>query len=134
MSLSVIEKIQEIQRKAEEEIKSFRRQAVAEIVHRMASLKEELKMLEGQYAGLTGRSLVEEEAPAVRANRRRLSNDEKAALVEKLREILAGNPTGVSMGELVKQTGESVGAVRKAVASLKTKTTGAKATTRYFLK
>lgn len=134
MSQSVIDKIQEIQRRAEEEIKAFRRQAVAEIVGRMSALKEELKALETQYAELTGKPVAVAEASVAKATRKRLSGDEKAALVETLRAILARNPNGVSMGELVKEAGESVGAVRKAVASLKTKTTGAKATTRYFLK
>lgn len=134
MSQSVIKKIQEIQRRAEEEIRAFRRQAVAEIVGRITALKEELKTLETQYAELTGKPVAATEAPVAKATRKRLSSGEKAALAEKLREILARNPTGVSMGELVKEAGESVGAVRKAVAGLKTKTTGAKATTRYFLK
>ncbi len=134
MSQSVIQKIQEIQRRAEEEIKAFRRQAVAEILARITSLKEELQTLETQYAELTGKPMAVAEVPAGKVTRKRLSAVEKAALGEKLRGILARNPSGVSMGELVKEAGESVGAVRKALAGLKTKTTGTKATTRYFLK
>lgn len=134
MSQSVIEKIQEIQRKAEEEIQTFRRQAVTEIVSRMSALKAELAVLETQFAELTGKPVAAVEASAGKSTRKRLSGDEKAALAEKLRAILSQNPNGVSMGELVKEAGESVGAVRHAVATLKTKTTGTRATTRYFLK
>lgn len=134
MSQSVIEKIQEIQRKAEEEIQTFRRQAVTEIVSRMSALKAELAVLETQFAELTGKPVAAVGAPSGKSTRKRLSGDEKAALAEKLRAILSQNPNGVSMGELVKEAGESVGAVRNAVATLKTKTTGTRATTRYFLK
>lgn len=135
MSISTIDRINEIQQKASQEIADLRQQAAAEILARVAALRGELDSLAVQYAALTEKPLPgADTALEEKKSRRRLSTDEKAALVETVRNILAAKPQGAKMSEIVSEAGESVAAVRDALSRIKTKTTGAKATTRYFLK
>jgi transcriptional regulator with XRE-family HTH domain len=138
VSSPAIKRIAEIKSKADAEIAALRQEAISEIVKRLSEVKQEIRTLKGQYAQLTGKPLpgassssaVNEDKPA----RKRLSPDEKEALVETVRGVLAANPNGISMGELVRNSGESIGAVREALSKVQTKTTGAKSGTRYFLR
>jgi uncharacterized small protein (DUF1192 family) len=135
---SAVAKIAEIRRKAEDEIKVLRIQAVQEIAERISTIRQELGNLEAQYAQLTGKAFPagangshhESAAPG----RRRRSAEEKASLSETVRGLLAAHPAGVAMRELVRATRTSVSAVREALAKIQTKTTGQKSGTRYFLK
>jgi transcriptional regulator with XRE-family HTH domain len=138
VSSPAIQRIAEIQSKADAEIAALRQQAISEIVRRLSEVNQEIRTLEAQYAQLTGKSLPSyagySEANGAKPTRKRLSPDEKAALVETVRDILAANPSGISMGELVRNAAESLSAVREALSKVQTKTTGQKAGTRYFLK
>lgn len=132
MSQTALEKIKEIQEKADKEIASLKAKAVSEIVQKIAAAKATLAALEEEYKELTGKDLKGEK---VEGKRRRLSSEEKAALVESVKAILKGNKEGVKISAIVSQTGEPISAVRTALASIKeVKTTGNKASTLYFLK
>jgi len=138
MGISAVDRIADIQRKAEEEIQALRQQAVTEVVKRLSDVKQEIHALEGQYAQLTGKPFPTEAGHSsnngAKSARKRLSAEEKAALVETVRGILAANPSGVSMGELVRTSGVSAGTVREALSKVQHKTTGARGGTRYFLR
>lgn len=54
---SALEKIQQIQAKADQEIKQLKEQAVSEVVRRLSEAKQLVKDLEAQYTGLTGKNL-----------------------------------------------------------------------------
>ena len=103
----------EIHRRADSEIASLRQQAASELVRRLKVVKQEIKTLEAQYAQLTGKPFPVESSSNrsedAKPARKRLPPEEKAALVETVREILATNPNGTAIGELVWNTGESVG-------------------------
>ncbi|TSA33862.1 MAG: hypothetical protein D4R65_07065 [Verrucomicrobiaceae bacterium] len=74
---------------------------------------------------------------AIKSNpviRRRLTNDEKASLVIKIAGIIKAATDGISMGRIVKITGESTSAVCDPISQVKgIAKTGSKATTPYFL-
>lgn len=132
MSQTALSQIKAIQEKAEKEIAALKAKAVSELVQKISAAKATLSALEDEYKELTGKDLKGEK---VEGKRRRLSSEEKAGLVETIKSILKGNREGVKMSAIVAQTGESVTAVRAAVASIKeVKTTGNKASTLYFLK
>jgi len=132
MSLSAIQKIAAIQDKANKEIEALKQEAISELVKKMAAVKGELAALQAEYESLTGKPAKEGKTGG---NRKRLSADEKAALLLRVSEIIKNARDGISMGEIVKQAGESVSAVREAVKAVKgVKQTGAKASTLYFLK
>jgi hypothetical protein len=132
MSLSALEKIAAIEAEAKTKIDALKSEAVSELVKRISAVKSELAALETEYADLTGKTLKGEK---VGITRKRLSADEKAALVITVGEIIRGKPEGISMGDIVRSAGQSVSAVREAVAQVKgLKKTGNKASTLYFSK
>lgn len=55
MSLTALEKIREIQSKAEQEIRGLRQQAVTEVVRKLSEAKSLVKTLEAEYSALTGK-------------------------------------------------------------------------------
>jgi hypothetical protein len=57
MALSALEKIQEIQARAEQEIKELRQQAISEVVRKLSEAKALVKEYEAQYTQLTGKNL-----------------------------------------------------------------------------
>ncbi len=57
MALTAIEKIQEIQAKADQEIRELKQQAISEVVRRLSEAKELVRELESQYTALTGKDL-----------------------------------------------------------------------------
>jgi len=57
MALSALEKIQEIQARAEQEIKELRQQAISEVVRKLSEAKALVKEYETQYTQLTGKNL-----------------------------------------------------------------------------
>jgi hypothetical protein len=77
MAISALEKIQEIQTRAEQEIAELRQQAVSEVVRRLAEAKSLVRDLEEQYTQLTGKNLKGEPvaAPKSRPRRAELSNE-----------------------------------------------------------
>lgn len=86
--------------------------------------------LERQYEELTGKTVRGEAAP-----RKRLSKEQKEALVITVGEIIKASKDGISMGDIVKQAGETVSAVREAVHQVQgLKKTGNKASTLYLVK
>jgi len=132
MANSIIEKIREIEEEAKKKIDALRSEAISEIAKKISEKKSELDELEAEYLKLTGRNIhgQKPEAP-----RKRLSSAEKAALVGTVEEIIKSAKDGIGMGDIVKQAGESVSAVRAAVKLVKgIKSTGAKASTLYFVK
>jgi|GEM_PF-5278867 hypothetical protein len=69
MALTALEKIQEIQARAEQEIKELRQQAISEVVRKLAEAKALVKELEAQYTQLTGKNLKGESVDASRPAR-----------------------------------------------------------------
>lgn len=73
MALSALEKIQEIQARAEQEIKELRQQAISEVVRKLSEAKALVKEYETQYTQLTGKNLrgesVESSSPSAKAPR-----------------------------------------------------------------
>lgn len=131
MSLSALEKIQAIQDKANKEIEALKAEAVSELAKKIAAVKGELSALQAEYEELTGKPAKEGKQ---RGTRKRLSAEEKAALVGSVTKIIKSAPGGISFGEVAKQAGESDSAVREAIKSVKgIKSTGARATTKYFI-
>jgi hypothetical protein len=132
MSDSILDKIQEIEEEAKRKIDALRSGAISEIAKKISEKKSELAALEIEYTRLTGKTLTGEKAPVTR---KRLTAQEKAALVETVSSILAKSPNGIAMRDIVAQAGESVSAVRDALKQVKgIRTTGAKASTLYFAK
>jgi predicted nucleic acid-binding Zn-ribbon protein len=132
MSQTALDQIKAIQEKADKEIAALKAKAVSEIVQKISAAKATLAALEEEYKELTGKDLKGEK---VEGKRRRLSSEEKAALIETVKTILRGHKQGVKISAIVSQTGEPVSAVRGALASIKeVKTTGSRASTLYFLK
>ena len=132
MAQTALEKIAAIQDKANKEIETLKAEAVSELVKRINGVKSELSALEAEYASLTGKTLKGEKAGGTR---RRLSKEEKEALVATVSAIIKGAKEGIKMGDIVKAAGESDSAVRDAVKAVKgIKTTGNKASTLYFAK
>lgn len=133
---TALEKINEIQERANAEILQLRREAVSEVVKKISETKATLAELEAQYIALTGKDLRGESAAAPEAKRRtRMSPDDKATLVDSIKGLLKGKKTGVPMRDILSQTGVSVGQARAALAEIKEiRTTGNKASTLYFLR
>jgi flagellar biosynthesis chaperone FliJ len=132
MASSALEKIQAIQDKASKEIEALKSEAISDVVRKLSEAKSVVSDLERQYEELTGKTVKGEKAGVTR---KRLSKEQKEALVITVGEIIKGAINGTSMGEIVKQAGESASAVRQAVSEVKgLKKTGAKASTLYFVK
>ena len=130
MALPALEKIQEIQDRANKEIEALKSEAVSEIAKKLSEAKSVVLDLERQYEELTGKTVKGERAEV---SRKRLSKEQKAALVIAVTEIIKSSKDGVSMGTLVKKTGESASAVRDSVSQVQGLTkTGNKASTLYF--
>ena len=128
--MSALEKIQAIQNRANREIESLKSEAVSDVVKRLSEAKAAVADLERQYEELTGKTVRGEQAP-----RKRLSKEQKDALVIRVGEIIQASKDGISMGDIVKQAGEAVSAVRDAVQQVQgLKKTGNKATTLYLVK
>ena len=105
-------------------------EAVSDVVKRLSEAKSAVADLERQYEELTGKTVRGETAP-----RKRLSKDQKDALVITVGEIIKVSKGGISMGDIVKQAGEPVSAVREAVHQVQgLKKTGNKSTTLYLVK
>lgn len=85
MALSALEKIQEIQARAEQEIKELRQQAISEIVRKLSEAKALVKEYEAQYTQLTGKNLKGESvdspssAKAPRAAKADISSEQELA-------------------------------------------------------
>jgi len=132
MTASAIEKIQAIQDRANREIEALKSEAVSDVVKRLSEAKSAVADLERQYEELTGKTVRGEKAGG---GRKRLSKEQKEALVITVGEIIKSANGGISMGDIVKRAGEAVSAVREAVHQVKgIKTTGSKATTLYLVK
>jgi flagellar biosynthesis chaperone FliJ len=132
MASSALEKIQAIQDKANKEIESLKAEAVSDVVRKLSEAKTVVSDLERQYEELTGRTVRGEKAGV---SRKRLSKEQKEALLITVGEIIKAASEGISMGEIVRKAGESVSAVRDAVTHVKgLKKTGSKASTLYFAK
>ena len=130
MLSSALEIIQAIQDRANKEIESLKAEALSDVVKKLSAAKSAVADLERQYEELTGKTVRGEKVA-----RKRLSNEQKASLVIRVGEIIQVSKDGISMGDIVKQAGEPVSAVRVAVHQVKgLKRTGSKATTLYFVK
>lgn len=81
MGLTALEKIQEIQAKADQEIRELRQQAISEVVRRLSEAKALVKELENQYTQLTGKNLKGEtvEAAKPKSNKAEISNEQELA-------------------------------------------------------
>lgn len=132
MAQTALEKIAAIEAEAKAKIDTLKAEAASELVKRISAVKSELAALQAEYETLTGKPAKEGKAGG---SRKRLSADEKAALVITVSEIIRKAKEGISMGQIVQQAGESVSAVREAVKAVKgVKKSGAKASTLYFVK
>ena len=132
MALPALEKIQAIQERANKEIEALKSEAVSEIAKKLSEAKSVVSDLERQYEELTGKTIKGEKSEL---SRKRLSKEQKSALVLAVTEIIKAAPGGISMGSIVKQTGESASAVRDSVSQVPGLTkTGNKASTLYFAK
>jgi len=87
MSLTALEKIKEIQSKAEQEIKDLKQQAVSEIARKLADAKSLIKDLEVQYADLTGKNVRGESVA-----KRPVSNKASITNAKDLSELLSKAP------------------------------------------
>ena len=88
MALTALEKIQEIQALADQEIKDLRQQAVSEVVRRLSEAKALVKELEAQYTQLTGKNLKGETVESSRAR----SVKDSLSSPQELTAILQGAP------------------------------------------
>ena len=105
-------------------------EAISDVVKKLSEAKSAVADLERQYEELTGKTVRGEQAP-----RKRLSKQQKAALVIRVGEIIQASKDGINMGDIVKQAGEAVSAVRDAVQQVQgLKKTGNKSTTLYLVK
>lgn len=79
MGLTALEKIQEIQAKADQEIKELRQQAISEVVRRLSDAKALVKELEAQYTQLTGKNLRGEtvESSKVKSSKAEISSEQE---------------------------------------------------------
>ena len=129
---TALQKIAAIEAEAKAKIDALKTEAQSELVKKMAAVKSELAALQAEYEALTGKPAKEGKAGG---SRKRLSAEEKAALVLTVAEIIKAAKDGISMGDIVKGAGQSASAVREAVKQVKgMKTTGNKASTLYFAK
>ena len=132
MSLSALQKIQEIQAKADKEIAALKAEAVTDLAKRLSEAKAAVADLQRQYTELTGKTVSGELAAS--GARKRLSTAEKTALVDRCAEIIKLSPKGIGMSDIVDKAGESLSAVRDAVSKIAgIKKTGNKASTLYFV-
>ncbi len=132
MSSTALEKIQAIQDKANKEIAALKSEAISDIAKRLSEAKSVVAELERQYEELTGKTVKGEKTDA---SRKRLTSEEKSALVLKVGEIIKAEKAGITMKSIVLHAGESLSAVRQAVNAVKGLTkTGNKASTLYFAK
>jgi hypothetical protein len=69
MALTALEKIQEIQARADQEIRELRQQAISEVVRKLSEAKALVKELEAQYTQLTGKNLKGESVESARPAR-----------------------------------------------------------------
>ena len=88
MALTALEKIQEIQSRAEQEIRELRQQAISEVVRKLSEAKALVIELEAQYIQLTGKNLKGE---AVESGKPRSSRADLAS-EKQLVEILEAAP------------------------------------------
>ena len=129
MSQSVLDKIKEIKEKAAKDVAALTAEGVSELAKKISDTKALLADYQKQYEDLTGKTVT-----GAKAARVRLSPEQIKALEARVDGIIKA-ADGISMGDLVEKAGASASAVRKAVKSLKgIKTTGSKATTKYFAK
>ncbi len=130
MSASALEKIKAIEEEAAKKIEALKQEAKTEIAKKLSEAKSAVAELERQYEALTGKTVKGEAVP-----RRRLSKDQKEALVITVGEIIKASKDEISMSDIVKHAGEPVSAVREAVHQVPgLKKTGNKASTLYFVK
>ena len=130
MLASALEKIQAIQDRAHKEIEALKAEALSDIVKKLSEAKSVVADLERQYENLTGKTVRGEKVA-----RKRLSKEQKEALVITVGNIIQASKDGISMGDIVKRAGEPVSAVREAVQQVKgLKKTGSKATTLYLVR
>ena len=130
--MTALEKLAALEEKHQEAIAAIKGEAITELTKKIAGVKGELASLESEYKALTGKTLKGEKAGGTR---KRLSAEEKEALVVSVAGIVKGAKEGISMGKIIEAAGESASAVRDAVKQVKgIKTTGAKASTLYFIK
>lgn len=78
MGLTALEKIQEIQARADQEIKELRQQAISEVVRRLSEAKALVQELEAQYTSLTGKNLKGEtvEAPKAKSAKAEITSEQ----------------------------------------------------------
>jgi hypothetical protein len=132
MELNALDKIKLIQEKADKEIEALKQEAITGLCKRISETKDQLSKLQLEYEQLTGKTVTGHKAETIR---RRLTKEEKTALVIKVAGIIKAATDGISMGRIVKESGESTSAVRDAISQVKGITkTGSKATTLYFLR
>ncbi|MEI6072538.1 MAG: hypothetical protein WCS31_12150 [Verrucomicrobiae bacterium] len=133
MELNALDKIKQIQNKADKDIGALKQEAVTALCKMISEAKDHLAKLQSECEQLTRKTFFGHKANLL--IRRRLTNDEKASLVFKVAGIIKAATNGISMGKIVKESGESTSAVRDAISQVKGITkTGSKATTLYFLK
>ena len=131
MELNALDKIKLIQEKADKEIEALKQEAITGLCKRISETKDQLAKLQLEYEQLTGKTVTGHKAEPTR---KRLTQEEKASLVIKVAGIIKAATEGISMGKIVKESGESTSAVRDAISQVKGITkTGSKATTLYFL-
>jgi len=129
MVSTALEKIAAIQEDAKQKIEALRSEAVSDIAKRLSVAKDLVRELQGQYESITGKTTRGER---VSGTRKRLSLEQKRSLSEACAEFIKSKPNGVSMGDIVRQTGESPSAVRDAVKQVQgLRVTGNKASTLY---
>lgn len=85
MALTALERIQEIQAKADQEIKELKQQAVSEVVRRLADAKQLVKDLEAEYIALTGKNLKGETA----TSKNFVSPKNAFTTVERLKNVIS---------------------------------------------
>jgi len=132
--MNALEKIEQLEQKHQEQIALLKGEAITELSKQLAEAKAVVAKLTAQYEGLTGKKLSGEKAEGEKVPRKRLSAEEKAALVLTVEGIVKGAKGGISFGDIAQQTGASDSAVRDALKTAKVKTTGVRRTTRYFSK
>jgi len=133
--MNPLERIAQLEQKHQEQIALIKGEAITELTKQLAEAKAVVANLTAQYEKLTGKKLTGDKAGGGKITRKRLSTEEKTALVKLVAGIIKNAHDGVSMGNIVQQSGQSVSAVREAVKAVKgVKKTGAKASTLYFVK
>ena len=136
MSKSALERIQELEQKHQAEVGSLRREAISELVARIADAKRVLADLAEQYALITGKTLTGETAASApkSSGRIRLKPEQKAALAGQIAAILGKG--SMALGEVVgRLPGFSTNSVRLALKDRKQfKMEGSRGNARYSVK